>query len=109
MLKVKLIFKSKNNFQNCFRSKSYCGHSKAIDYYNSKSIDLETKFLETIEDHILIIAKNPFFFKIRYKDYHAFPIKKFPFILFFFIDEKLQTVYIMSMFNTFLNPSKFPK
>ena len=80
----------------------------AIDYYDSKHNGLGTYFFQVIEEHILTLTKSTFF-QIRYKDYHGFPIQKFPFILLYYIDEKLKIIYIMSVFNTSLNPIKYPK
>lgn len=75
----------------------------AIDYYESKQIGLGDYFYQVIDEHIKTLTKNPFF-QIRYKDYHGLPTKKFPFIILYFIDEKLMTIYILSVFNTALNP-----
>jgi len=80
----------------------------AISYYESKKSGLGEYFYQVIEDHIETLTKNPFF-QIRYKDYHGIPTKKFPFIIFYFIDEKLKTIYILSVFNTSLDSSKYPK
>ena len=80
----------------------------AIDYYDSKQNGLGTYFLQVVEEHIITLTKSPFF-QIRYKDYHGFPLRKFPFILLYYIDEKLKIIYIMSLFNTSLNPIKYPK
>ena len=80
----------------------------AVDYYDSKSEGLGIRFYKTLEDHIQIIVKAPFF-QVRYKDYHALPIRKFPFIILYFINEETETVFIISVFNTFLNPTKYPK
>jgi toxin ParE1/3/4 len=80
----------------------------AIDYYDSKKTGLGEYFYQVVDEHIETLAKNPFF-QIRYKDYHCFPIRKFPFILLYYIDEKLEAIYIMSVFNTYLNPVKYPK
>ncbi|MBW1656382.1 type II toxin-antitoxin system RelE/ParE family toxin [Flavobacterium quisquiliarum] len=80
---------------------------EAIDYYESKRIGLGEHFYEIVDEYLVILSKNPFF-EIRYKDYRALPIRKFPFIIFYFIDEKIKTVYIMSVFNTSLSPSKYP-
>lgn len=79
----------------------------AVDYYEFKSEGLGTKFYETLEEHIAIISKSPFL-QLRYKDYQALPIKKFPFILLYFIDDTSKIVYIMSVFTTFLIPIKYP-
>ncbi len=80
----------------------------AIDYYDSKKIRLGEYFLETINEHIEILEKNPIF-QFRYKDYQALPIKKFPFLILFYVDEKSKTVYIMSVFNTNQDTKKYPK
>ena len=80
----------------------------AIDYYDSKQNGLGTYFFQVVEEHIITLTKSPFF-QIRYKDYHYFPIRKFPFILLYYIDEKLKIIYIMSVFNTSLNPIKYSK
>ncbi|MHC0445553.1 type II toxin-antitoxin system RelE/ParE family toxin [Flavobacterium sp. 3-218] len=80
----------------------------AIDYYESKQKDLGDHFFQVVNEHIELLTKNPYF-QIRYKDYHGLPIKKFPFIIFYFIDEELKTVNILSVFNTSMSPSKYPK
>ena len=80
----------------------------AIDYYDSKQNGLGTYFFQVVEEHIITLTKSPFF-QIRYKDYHGFPIRKSPFIRLYYIDEKLKIIYIMSVFNTSLDPIKYPK
>ncbi|UUF12145.1 MULTISPECIES: type II toxin-antitoxin system RelE/ParE family toxin [Flavobacterium] len=80
---------------------------EAIDYYESKQNGLGEYFYQVIDEHLDTLSENPFF-EIRYKDYRGLPTKKFPFIIFYFIDENVKTVYVMSVFNTSLNPSKYP-
>ncbi|TPG43831.1 type II toxin-antitoxin system RelE/ParE family toxin [Flavobacterium pectinovorum] len=80
----------------------------AIDYYESKQIGLGDYFYQVIDEHIDTLTLNPFF-QVKYKDYHGIPTKKFPFIIFYFINEKLKTIYILSVFNTSLDPAKYPK
>ncbi|MDY0989892.1 type II toxin-antitoxin system RelE/ParE family toxin [Flavobacterium sp. CFBP9031] len=79
----------------------------AIDYYESKQIGLGEYFYQVIDEHLDTISRNPFF-EIRYKDYRGLPTKKFPFIIFYFLDEEIKKVFILSVFNTSLNPSKYP-
>ncbi|MFZ4672532.1 MAG: type II toxin-antitoxin system RelE/ParE family toxin [Flavobacterium sp.] len=57
---------------------------EAVDYYDFKQIGLGEYFFQVLEDHIEVVRNNPFF-QIRYKDYYGLPIKKFPFIIFYFI------------------------
>lgn len=80
----------------------------AVNYYDFKKVGLGEYFYNALEEHIEILSKSPLF-QIRYKDYHGLPIKKFPFIIFYFTDEEKKIVYIISVFNTFLNPNKYPK
>jgi hypothetical protein len=79
---------------------------EAVDYYDFKQIGLGEYFIQALEEHIEILRKNPFF-QIRYKDYYGLPIKKFPFIIFYFTDEEVKIVYVVSVFNTSLNPKKY--
>jgi hypothetical protein len=81
---------------------------EAVDYYDFKQIGLGEYFFQALEDHIEVVRNNPFF-QIRYKDYYGLPIKKFPFIIFYFIQEEEKIVYVVSVFNTSLNPKKYPK
>lgn len=81
---------------------------EAVEYYESKKEHLGVYFFQIIEEYIESISKNPFF-QIRYKDYHGLPIKIFPYIILYYIDEKEKTVYVLSIFNTSQNTTKYPK
>jgi len=80
----------------------------AVDYYDSIREDLGTYFFQIVDEYIESIANNPYF-QIKYKDYHGLPIKIFPYIILYFIKEDEKTIYISSVFNTSMNPSKYPK
>ena len=81
---------------------------KAIDYYDEQLIGLGEKFNITINKHISTLANNPFY-QLRYKDYRALPIKKFPYLILFYIDETYDTIYIVAVFHTKQNTNKLPK
>ena len=81
---------------------------KAIDYYDEQRIGLGEKFNTTLDKHISAIANNPFY-QLRYKDYRALPIKKFPYLILFYIQEDSNTVYITTVFHTKQNTDKLPK
>jgi len=80
----------------------------AVDYYDFKQVGLGAYFFLTLEEHMEVLSKNPLF-QIRYNDYRGLPIQKFPFIIFYFTDEEKKVVYIVAVFNTSLNPKKYPK
>lgn len=80
----------------------------AVDYYETKREDLGAYFYQIVDEYIESIVKNPFF-QIRYKDYHGLPVKIFPYIILYYIDENEKTVYVLSVFNTSQNTTKYPK
>lgn len=81
---------------------------KAINYYDEQLIGLGEKFNKALDKHIATIGKNPFY-QLRYKDYRALPIKKFPYIIVFYVNENTNTVFISAVFNAKQNPKKLPK
>ena len=81
---------------------------KAIDYYDEQRIGLGEKFNTALDKHIATIATNPHY-QLRYKDYRALPIKKFPYLIVFFIDQTTSAVFITAVFHTKQNTSKLPE
>jgi hypothetical protein len=80
---------------------------RAIDFYDEKRVGLGEKFNTAFDKHIAALSINPFY-QLRYKDYRALPIKKFPYLILFYIVESSQTVYIVSVFNTSQDTDKRP-
>lgn len=79
-----------------------------LDYYFHISFTVSTKFYTELENAYKYLETNPHF-QTRYKNYRAVPIKKFPYLLFFIIEEKTKTIKILSCFNTSRSPQKYPK
>ena len=68
-------------------------------YYSSVSKKIAEKFIKNLTKAYHFLETNPFF-GIRYKNYRAVSINKFPYLLFFEIDEVNKIVYILSYFQT---------
>jgi len=88
--------------------KSIMDIQKAIDYYDEQQVGLGKKFEGTLNKYLLKLQKNPFF-SIRYDKVHCLPIKKYPFMIHFTIDEKKKEVTIRALFHTSLNPDIWSK
>ncbi len=73
-----------------------------IDYYASLQPELDNKFDEEINSFLLSIQKNPFF-QIRYANVRCLPLKIFPVMIHFIVDENHKTVYIRAVINTSKN------
>lgn len=78
------------------------------EYYFHISFSILTKFYTELENAYKYLEKNPHF-QTRYKNYRAIPIKKFPYLLFFLIDETNKTIKVLSCFNTSRSPKIYPK
>lgn len=76
-------------------------------YYSSISKKTAEKFVKNVAKTYHFLQTNPFF-STRYKNYRAVTIGKFPYLLFYEIDEVNKKVYILSCFQTFQNPDKYP-
>lgn len=81
---------------------------KAIDYYDEQQVGLGGKFITTLDKHISALENNPFY-QFRYKDYRALPIKRFPYLILFFIQESTDTIYITAVFHTRQDTNKLPE
>lgn len=80
---------------------------QAVNYYDEQQTGLGEKFWVAAKKHIASIRANPFF-QIRYGQIRCLPVKKFPFMIHFLLDEKAKIVYILSVFHTSQNPDKWP-
>lgn len=90
-----------------FEKRAESDIQQAIDYYDKQQIGLGEKFWLSIKKHVASISNNPFF-QIRYSKVRCLPIKGFPFMIHFLIDERTKMVYVISVFHTSQNPDKWP-
>ena len=79
---------------------------KAMNYYDNCQTGLGKKFETVVDKHILTISKNPFF-QIRYNGVRCLPVKTFPFMIHFVIDEERNEVFIISVFHTSKNNNEW--
>ncbi len=78
----------------------------ALFYYeNEVSKKVAQKFLDDIENRLKSLKINPFY-RIYYKDFRGIPLKKYPYIVFFKIDEDNKLILVNSVFQTDQNPNK---
>lgn len=80
---------------------------KAIDFYSLHSVDAPNNFILQLKKGYEILAISPFF-RIYYKDVRSLNLKKFPYSLYFTIDENESCVRVLSCFHNKRNPKKIP-
>lgn len=79
----------------------------AIDFYALHSTDAPVNFISVLIDIYSILEINPLFMR-RYKNVRVVKIKKFPYSLYFIINEKQNTIRVLSYFHNKRNPDKRP-
>jgi len=79
----------------------------AIEYYALYSVDAPINFVTVLKDTYDNLAENPFS-RVRYKNIRAIKIKKFPYLLYFVINETNNNIRILSCFHSKRNPKKRP-
>ena len=81
---------------------------QAVAYYKEKaSLKVAQNFLKDYEKTLYKIKQNPYY-QIYYKNFRGLPLKKFPYIVFYTIDENLKVITIKAIFHTSQNPGKYP-
>jgi toxin ParE1/3/4 len=81
----------------------------AVRYYLlNVSEKVASLFLEDLESSLETLTLNPYFQKI-YGQNRSLPLKKFPFILIFTIDENEKIIRLKAVFHTSQNPEMYPE
>lgn len=76
---------------------------KDIRWYNSKKKGLGKEFHQEIKDHFEIL-KAIKFFQIRYDEVRCLPLKRFPYMIHYSVDEDRKLVIVRAVFNTHRDP-----
>lgn len=72
---------------------------EGIHWYNKQKPGLGHKFHAEVKATLGKLKTNPFF-QIRYDGVHCLPLKKFPYMVHFTIDDEKMLVIIQAVFHT---------
>lgn len=73
-------------------------------WYNDKQARLGKRFLATVVKQIDSLSKNPQVYAIRYKEIRCQIVKKFPYMIHFYINEEVKVVEVLAIISTSRNP-----
>ncbi len=79
--------------------------ANAVDYYALYSNDTPLKFITELNNTYEVLRANPFF-AVRYKNVRTLKLKRFPYTLYFIVNDKNSTVNVLSCFHNKQNPYK---
>ena len=78
----------------------------AMDWYNSRQKGLGKKFFDAVQQEYKTLRKNPVF-QVRYENVHCLPMKKFPYMIHFIVEEDARKVVVLGVINTNLDSEKW--
>lgn len=74
------------------------------DWYNEAQTGLGRRFRNAAIKQINSLNKEPQIYAIRYKEIRCMVIKKFPYMVHFFINDENNTVQVLAVISTDRNP-----
>lgn len=76
---------------------------EGIDWYNEQQTGLGKEFHAAVKAHFQKLRTNPFY-QIRYENVHCLPLKKYPYMIHFTINEESKVVAVHAVLNTARDP-----
>jgi hypothetical protein len=77
---------------------------RATNWYNERVENLGARFKKQVKRQIAGLKKNAIGFTIRYRKIHCLPVKKFPYIIHYSVDEAKSVVKILAIIHTSRDP-----
>lgn len=74
-------------------------------WYDTQKAGLGNRFQRTVIKQIDDLAENPQIFAIRYKAIRCMLVRKFPYMVHFYLNEQSATVDILAVISTDRNPT----
>ena len=76
--------------------------SQVIWWYSLQRVGLENDFLQSFQDAIHFVEKNPFVSQIEHKDVRRYALKRFPYKMYFKVYSN--TIRFYALFHVKRNP-----
>ncbi len=81
---------------------------EAVAYYKKKaSVKVAQNFVKDYELTLEKIKQNPLF-QVYYKDFKGLPLKKYPYVIFYKIDQERKLILINAIFQANQDTNKRP-
>lgn len=92
------------SFKIRYNPEVYNDIRNAVNWYNQQQPGLGRRFSISIKQHLNFLKNSGSLFVVRYDDIHCMPIRKFPYMVHYRVDEVHNTIKIEAIFNTNRNP-----
>lgn len=89
-----------------FRKRAAKEYLNTLSWYKERSLQAADNFVLAVSETLNKIEDSPDRFRKTYKNYHEAKIKKYPFSIVYFIDEKKQIIIVTTLFHQKRNPER---
>ena len=93
-------------YKTVFRDIAAAEYADAIEWYEKRSQPAAETFIAAINEKLSRISSNPKQYKSIFKNYYEVSTSRYPFIIVYFIEEKLQQVIIVAIYHHKRRPRK---
>jgi plasmid stabilization system protein ParE len=98
-----------NKFKVKIEPGSFADLQEITDWYNLQQPGLGKRFQKTAITQISSLGNDPQIYAIRYREIRCVLIKKFPYLVHFYINEENKTVEVLAVISTNRNPKIWDK
>lgn len=91
-------------FKVVFHPEIYNDIQEAIDWYNVQQNGLGSRFLLAIKKQLKTLDKSALQYAVRYNNIRCMPVKKFPFMVHYHVNENEGIVKVEAIFSTSGSP-----
>jgi toxin ParE1/3/4 len=75
---------------------------ESSQWYERQKEELGMRFIDAVEDKLLVINKNPLHYQVRYKTTRFALVKRFPYAIHFTVEG--ETIFILAILSTSRDP-----
>jgi toxin ParE1/3/4 len=80
----------------------------AVDYYEDKEPGLGIRFENELNESFMTLIENPHF-QIRYDNIRCLPMKNFPYMIHYTVNDEEKGIIVRSLLSTYRNPGNWGK
>jgi toxin ParE1/3/4 len=82
---------------------------ESIEWYNNEKDNLGFEFYESVIKKLNSLADNPLHYSKRFKDVRTAKVNKYPYLIYFKIQESSSSIIILGVLHTSRNPQLIRK
>ena len=79
---------------------------ETIEWYEEEKPGLGIAFLNEFFNQIAYLKDNPYLYQEAYQTYRRMPVKRYPYVVYYGIEEQSKKVTVLAVWHTSKNPER---